>query len=99
MSDRTKIEWANATINPGGWGCFGPGGTEDNPQRCSYCYAYRLAKRRLRSCKLCNDFVPHYHDEEWTKPWGWSRPRRIFVQSMGDLWGRGANPNFGQQLF
>ncbi len=39
----TKIDWADETINPIGWGCYGPGGTAEHPNICSYCYAYRIA--------------------------------------------------------
>ena len=81
----TKIEWADDTINPLGWGCYGPAGTREHPQPCSYCYAARMAKRNLRECDLCRQFVPHWHEEELKKPAHWTRPRRVFVQSMGDL--------------
>lgn len=53
MSDNTRIDWADATINPLGWGCYGPTGTADEPRRCGYCYAARLARRNLRNCMLC----------------------------------------------
>lgn len=81
----TKIEWCDETLNPQGWGCYGPGGTPDNPQRCSYCYAYRMASRMLRTCELCNQFIPHYHPEAMAKVRQWKKPRKIFWQSMGDL--------------
>lgn len=81
----SKIEWCDETLNPQGWGCYGPGGTPVNPQRCSYCYAYRMASRMLRTCELCNQFIPHYHPEAMRKVRQWKKPRRIFWQSMGDL--------------
>ena len=81
----TKIDWADETLNPQGWGCFGPGGTHDNPQPCSYCYAKRMASRMMRTCELCNQFIPHYHPEVMEMPYRWKKPRKIFWQSMGDL--------------
>jgi len=81
----SKIEWTDEALNPLGWGCYGPGGTPENPQPCSYCYARRLATRSLRDCDLCRKFIPHWHPEMLDKPHHWKKPRRIFVQSMGDL--------------
>jgi protein gp37 len=98
MSDQSKIDYVDATINPLGWGCYGPGGAAEEPKRCNYCYAFRLAKRHLRRCPLCNQFVPHSHSEEWDKPYRWRRGRRIFVQSMGDLFGTGVDPNMSLRL-
>lgn len=52
--NRTTIEWVK---NPDGtqgytWnpitGCLGPNGTPEKPNRCSYCYAHKLAKGRLK---------------------------------------------------
>lgn len=87
MSDRTGIEYVNATCNPLGWGCFGPGGSADNPKRCPYCYAHGLAERHLRTCPECRAFIPHWHPEQLDLLAKWKKPRRIFVQSMGDLFG------------
>ncbi len=99
MSENTRIDWAQATINPLGWGCYGPNGSAEKPNRCPWCYAHRMAKRNLRDCPQCRAFVPHYHKEEWAKIKCWRRPRRIFVQSMGDLWGSGPrNPLVADEL-
>lgn len=92
MSDQTRIDWCDATINPWGWGCYGPGGTAEKPAVCWYCYARRLASRKLRSCPDCQGFRPHWHPEELDKPLEWKKPRRIFVQSMGDPFGDWVEP-------
>ena len=63
MSNRTKVDWADATLNPLGWGCYGPEGTAENPKPCSYCFAHAMSKRNLNKCELCNDFLPHLHLE------------------------------------
>lgn len=85
MSDGSSIDYVDATINPLGWGCLGPGGTAEKPARCPYCYGYRMAKRNLRDCPQCRAFVPHWHPEELDKLSHWTKPRRVFVESMGDL--------------
>ena len=90
----TKIEWCRnedgspgETINPLGWGCYGPEGTPESPKICSYCYAKRMAHRGVRGCDLCRQFIPHWHTEQLEKIRHWRKPRRIFIQSMGDLFG------------
>lgn len=80
MSERTTIEWTNATWNPS-TGC-----TEVSPG-CDHCYARTFAER-FRG-------VPDHHFEQgfdlrlWPErldlPLHWNRPRRIFVNSMSDL--------------
>ncbi len=63
--NRTKIEWVR---NPDGtqgytWnpitGCLGPDGTPENPKRCPYCYAHRLANGRLKKLYLRDPVYPH----------------------------------------
>lgn len=84
----TNIEWCDETINPLGWGCYGPKGTAEKPRPCSYCYARKWARGvggSRRKCPECAAFIPHWHPEMLQKPFDWKKPRRIFVQSMGDL--------------
>lgn len=84
----SKIEWCDETINPLGWGCYGPEGTAAKPKPCSYCYARRASRgpwAAQRGCPKCAAFIPHWHPEMLEKPLRWKKPRRIFVQSMGDL--------------
>jgi protein gp37 len=86
------IEWVinpdgtrGETLNPLGWGCYGPGGTKDKPNRCSYCYAWRIARSRPTNCELCRRFEIHEHRERIFKPLHWKKPRAIFWEDMGDL--------------
>ena len=82
----TEIEWCDETLNPQGWGCYGPGGTPEKPQRCWYCYIERQAKGPyVPDCEMCRQLIPHWHPERLEKPYHWRKPRRIFWQSMGDL--------------
>lgn len=80
MSDGSAIEWTDATWNPVR-GC-----TKISPG-CKHCYAERFAER-FRGVKghpfefgFDLRLVPDKLDE----PLRWKRPRRIFVNSMSDL--------------
>src|SRR5690242_9276318 len=80
MSDKSAIEWTDATWNPV-TGC-----TQISPG-CDHCYAMTFAER-FRG-------VPNHPYEQgfdmklWRQrlslPLEWKRPRRIFVNSMSDL--------------
>ncbi|MCL2064088.1 MAG: phage Gp37/Gp68 family protein [Candidatus Cloacimonetes bacterium] len=96
----TKIEWCDETINPLGHWCFGVGGTKDNPKPCPYCYAYKLAKRKMVKCEKCHSFKePHTHFEVLDVLSKWKKPRNIFVQSMGDLFHNEVPDEWIQQVF
>ena len=95
----TKISWCDETVNPLGHGCYGPGGTAEKPKRCSYCYAYKLAKRNMRGCDLCKQFIPHTHFEQLAKLQEWKKPKKIFVQSMGDLFHDAVPDEWIEQVF
>ena len=80
MGDRTAIEWTDATWNPT-TGCskVSPG--------CKNCYAELLAKRlkRMGNPKYKNGFRFTVHPDALDLPLKWSEPRKIFVNSMSDL--------------
>jgi protein gp37 len=89
MADRSTIEWTEATWNPV-TGCdrVSPG--------CDNCYALALAARlkAMGSPKYQNDGDPRtsgpgfgvtLHPDELELPRRWRRPRRVFVNSMSDL--------------
>ncbi len=80
MSIDSGIEWTDATWNPV-TGC-----TKVSPG-CKNCYAERLA-HRLRAMgnrRYARGFVVTLQPDQLTLPLGWRRPRRIFVNSMSDL--------------
>jgi protein gp37 len=81
--NRTKIEWCDYTWNPV-TGCWGPGGTREYPRHCAYCYAQRLAERFMADGY---GFMPHFWPERLDQPERIKKPSRIFVCSMGDLFG------------
>lgn len=81
MAINTKIEWTDATWSPV-TGC-----TKVSPG-CKHCYAERLWKR------LSAKNMPYHgreftnvqcHPERLNQPLRWRKPRRVFVNSMSDL--------------
>lgn len=77
----TKIDWCDEVWNP----------TTGCTKGCSYCYAKAFAERMAKNPnakiahKYRNGFTPTCHSESLTLPLKWKQPRRIFVDSMGDL--------------
>ncbi len=80
MGDHSGIEWTDATWNPV-TGC-----TKVSPG-CKHCYAERLAHRlqAMGNPRYVNDFAVTLHPDQLTLPLRWRQPRRIFVNSMSDL--------------
>ena len=80
MGDKSAIEWTDATWNPV-TGC-----TEVSPG-CKYCYAERLAARlkAMGNPRYKNGFDLTLHADQLELPLKWRQPRRIFVNSMSDL--------------
>jgi len=94
MADKTGIEWAEATWNPA-TGCT------KVSTGCKYCYAERITKRliKLRQPKYYNGFKYTEHENEIDKPLSWKKPRRIFVNSMSDLFHEDATDSFIDAVF
>lgn len=80
MGDNSAIEWTDATWNPV-TGC-----TKISPG-CKYCYAERLALRlkAMHNPRYRNGFGLTLHSDQLELPLKWRQPRRIFVNSMSDL--------------
>lgn len=78
--NKTNIEWCDYTWNPV-TGCL---------HGCPYCYAKRFAERGLgeygRYAKG-QRFTPNFHANRLEEPLRIKKPSRIFVCSMGDLFG------------
>ena len=90
MGDKSAIEWTEATWNPiAGCSVTSPG--------CANCYAMGVAGGRLRSSRKYRGLTepskagPVWNGDMrlWEKaldqPLRWKKPRRIFVNSMSDL--------------
>jgi protein gp37 len=84
MGDNSKIEWTDATWNP-------IVGCKAVSAGCDHCYAARYASRNLSDTYrgLAEDGVfngtVRCLPERLDQPLRWKKPRRIFVNSMSDL--------------
>lgn len=80
MSDNSKIEWTDATWNPVR-GC-----TKISPG-CAHCYAETFAERfrGVPGHPYEQGFELRLVPEKLTEPFTWSKPRKVFVNSMSDL--------------
>lgn len=80
MSDNSKIEWTDATWNP-------VTGCTKVSEGCRHCYAMTFAER-FRGVKghyFENGFDIQLRPHKLDEPLRWKRPRKIFVNSMSDL--------------
>lgn len=80
MSDNSKIEWTDATWNPvRGCSKVSPG--------CLHCYAETFAERfrGVPGHPFEFGFDPRLVPEKLAEPIRWSKPKKIFVNSMSDL--------------
>ena len=82
--NKTNICWCDYTWNPV-TGCLGPGGKGT----CNYCYAEKMAKRLRGRCGYSapDPFMPTLHTGRLNEPAKVKKPSRVFVSSMGDLFG------------
>lgn len=80
MSDKSTIEWTDATWNPVR-GC-----TKISPG-CKHCYAKTFAERfrGVVGHPYMEGFDLRLVPEKLADPLKWKRPRKIFVNSMSDL--------------
>ncbi|MCA9705324.1 MAG: phage Gp37/Gp68 family protein [Myxococcales bacterium] len=94
MSDGSAIEWTDATWNPVR-GCvkISPG--------CKHCYAKTFAERwrGLPNHPYGQGFDLRLVPEKLDEPLRWRKPRRIFVNSMSDLFQQGVPVAFVRRVF
>jgi protein gp37 len=75
VSDHSAIQWTEATWNPvTGCSKVSPG--------CDHCYAERLTERFHGKGSFAEVKL---HPDRLDQPLRWRRPRRVFVNSMSDL--------------
>jgi len=94
MSDRSAIEWTEATWNPvTGCTVVSPG--------CAHCYAKTFAERfrGVPGHPYEMGFDLTLRPERVDQPLLWKRPRTIFVNSMSDLFHEDVPLEFIQQVF
>src|SRR5215212_5203575 len=94
MSDKSAIEWTDATWNPV-TGC-----TQVSPG-CDNCYALKFAERfrGVPSHPYEQGFDLTLWPQRLDLPLRWKRPRRIFVNSMSDLFHEGISDAFIEHVF
>lgn len=95
----TAIEWTDETWNPV-TGCVkvSPG--------CKHCYAEKFSERFRGTIQANGKLHPFYsgfdpllRPERLDQPHNWSSPRRVFVNSMSDLFGEFVPDEFLEQVF
>lgn len=94
MALTTSIEWTEATWNPVR-GC-----TKISPG-CKHCYAQTFAERwrGIPDHPYEQGFDLRLVPEKLEEPLSWTKPRRIFVNSMSDLFHERVPENFVQAVF
>lgn len=104
MGDRSKIEWTDASWNP-------VTGCTEVSAGCDNCYAATLARGKLASAysrqlpvvdtpeNRADPFAVRLWPDRLDRPARWRRPRRIFVNSMSDLFHKDVPDSFIVQAF
>ncbi len=94
MGDKTAIEWTDATWNP-------VTGCTKVTRGCDNCYAERFAERfrGIPGHPFENGFDLTLRPERLTQPLSWKRPRRVFVNSMSDLFHKKIPTDFIDRVF
>src|SRR5476651_1165827 len=87
MASTTQIEWTDATWNP-------VTGCTKITRGCDFCYAERFSERfrGVPSHPFENGFDLKLRPERLTQPLSWRQQRRIFVNSMSDLFHKDSFP-------
>lgn len=94
MAERSTIEWTEATWNPV-TGC-----TKVSPG-CKHCYAETFAERwrGIPEHPYEQGFDLRLWPSRLSLPLEWTRPRRIFVNSMSDLFHKDVPDNYVDKVF
>lgn len=94
MSDGSSIEWTDATWNP-------VRGCTKVSAGCKHCYAETFAERwrGIPGHPYEQGFDLRLVPEKLDEPTRWKRPRRIFVNSMSDLFQEGVDVSFVRAVF
>lgn len=89
MNEQTKIEWTDATWNP-------VTGCTKISEGCRNCYAERITERFHGKGSFDKIVL---HPDKLDQPLRWKKSRRIFVNSMSDLFHEDVSDTFLDQVF
>jgi len=94
MADSTEIEWTDSTWNP-------VTGCTKISAGCDNCYAERLSERfrGVPGHPFSSGFDLTLRPERLDQPLRWAQPRKIFVNSMSDLFHKGVPEGFVDEVF
>ncbi len=94
MASSTDIEWTDATWNP-------VTGCSKVTRGCDFCYAERFSERfrGVADHPFENGFDLTLRPERLTHPLRWRQPKRIFVNSMSDLFHKEVPCSFIDRVF
>src|ERR1700729_2180252 len=94
MAEHSAIEWTDATWNPVR-GC-----TKVSPG-CAHCYAETFAERfrGVKGHPYEEGFDLRLVPEKLEEPFRWRKPRRVFVNSMSDLFHEDVPDDYIDRVF
>lgn len=93
MSDQSTIEWTDATWN------VVTGCTKVSPG-CAHCYIARTPPFRTAGRRFVNGATGLvFHEERLELPFRWRKPKRVFVNSLSDLFHEDVPPALVGEMF
>lgn len=94
MALNSRIEWTDATWNP-------VSGCTKVTRGCDHCYAERIAERfrGVKGHPFENGFDLTLRNHKLREPLAWRASRRIFVNSMSDLFHKEIPKEFVDRIF
>ncbi len=94
MAQSSSIEWTDVTWNPS-TGC------SKVSTGCKYCYAENMSARlkAMGSSRYVNGFDFTMHWDKIEEPLSWKKPRKVFVNSMSDLFHEDSEFDFVRRVF
>lgn len=99
MGDRTRIEWTRGEDGTPGATWNPVTGCDKVSPGCDHCYAEAIAHRFAGTPAYPQGFAVTLHPERLTRPLQWTRPRRIFVNSMSDLFHKAVPTDYIARVF
>lgn len=92
VGDKSKIEWTDSTWSP-------ITGCTKVSAGCDHCYAETIARRFAGTKAYPNGFEVTLRPERLDQPLRWRKPRKVFVNSMSDLFHDAVPDRFIGEVF